>query len=494
MPESEMMKQLRSAVTGRSPLVYVFSPEEERVMRGIKTIAEETTLPLRVWSCVRGLDGCTDDTKDPTAALKYVVDSGENGFFVFKDLASFLDNPHVTRALREAYNDGRDKPNRIVFLLCAELVVPESLKKEIHMLDISTPDETEITAQIHALAASNADYSIPEEVIHEVTLALKGLTENEISYVLHRACRIPNATSTQLLDEIFAEKKNVVKKSGFLEFSPPRWDIDSLGGLDNLKDWLQKRKHMFSREALEAGVPIPKGLLMMGVSGCGKSLAVKTISSLWNIPMFRLDMNLVFSGMYGSPEEAFHRALKTIEAVSPAVLWIDEIENALGLDDSGQRIASHIFSSFLTWMQEKPSLIFIAATANKIQALPAEVLRKGRFDEVFFCDLPAASEREDILKIHLKKNGADFADFDFKMLQIMTDGWNGAEIEQAVISARTEAFYENRQFTQRDLTAVISRIVPLSDTMEQQIKAIRSWAFSRATPASKFGKSAAKSR
>lgn len=494
MPESEMMKQLRSAVTGRSPLVYVFSPEEERVMRGIKTIAEETTLPLRVWSCVRGLDGCTDDTKDPTAALKYVVDSGENGFFVFKDLASFLDNPHVTRALREAYNDGRDKPNRIVFLLCAELVVPESLKKEIHMLDISTPDETEITAQIHALAASNADYSIPEEVIHEVTLALKGLTENEISYVLHRACRIPNATSTQLLDEIFAEKKNVVKKSGFLEFSPPRWDIDSLGGLDNLKDWLQKRKHMFSREALEAGVPIPKGLLMMGVSGCGKSLAVKTISSLWNIPMFRLDMNLVFSGMYGSPEEAFHRALKTIEAVSPAVLWIDEIENALGLDDSGQRIASHIFSSFLTWMQEKPPLIFIAATANKIQALPAEVLRKGRFDEVFFCDLPAASEREDILKIHLKKNGADFADFDFKMLQIMTDGWNGAEIEQAVISARTEAFYENRQFTQRDLTAVISRIVPLSDTMEQQIKAIRSWAFSRATPASKFGKSAAKSR
>jgi SpoVK/Ycf46/Vps4 family AAA+-type ATPase len=303
---------------------------------------------------------------------------------------------------------------------------------------------------------------------------------------------LENPSKDQLLDEIFAEKKSVVKKTGFLEFSPPRWDIKSLGGLDNLKNWLIKRRNTFSREALAAGVPIPKGLLMMGISGCGKSLAVKTISSLWNIPMFRLDMNLVFSGMYGSPEEAFHRALKTIESVAPAVLWIDEIENALGLDDSGQRIASHIFSSFLTWMQEKPPLIFIAATANKIQALPAEVLRKGRFDEVFFCDLPSKEERADILKIHLIRNNANPDDFDFKMLQIMTEGWNGAEIEQAIISARTEAFYENRPFNQRDLETVMSRIVPLSDTMEQQIKAIRSWAFSRATPASKYGKSAAK--
>jgi SpoVK/Ycf46/Vps4 family AAA+-type ATPase len=231
---------------------------------------------------------------------------------------------------------------------------------------------------------------------------------------------------------------------------------------------------------------------MMGVSGCGKSLAVKTISSLWNIPLFRLDMNLVFSGLYGSPEEAFHRALKTIEAVAPAVLWIDEIENALGLDETGQKIASHIFSSFLTWMQEKPPLIFIAATANKIQALPAEIIRKGRFDEVFFCDLPTAVEREEIFRIHLARNGAVLDDYDFKMLQVMTDGWNGAEIEQAVISARTDAFYEKRPFSQRDLSNVIARIVPLSDTMEQQIKSIRSWAFSRATPASKFGKSAAK--
>ncbi len=494
MSESELLKQLRVAIAGRSPLVYIHSPEEDRILRGIRQLSEELSCPVKEWSCVDGLTGAPAETQNPVVALQTVVASGEDAFFVFKDLAPFLSETRVVRALREAYSDGRNHPDRMIILICADMNVPEALKKEVHLLDISTPDEGEIEAQVKQIVASNPDYTLPEGALREVILALKGLTENEISYVFSRACRLRDATKEQLLDEIFAEKKNVVKKSGFLEFAPPRCTIDGLGGLGNLKDWLTKRRHMFTQEALEAGVPIPKGLLIMGVSGCGKSLAVKTISSLWNIPMFRLDMNLVFSGMYGSPEAAFHNALKTIEAVSPAVLWVDEIENALGMDESGQRIASHIFSSFLTWMQEKPPLIFIAATANKIQAIPAEVLRKGRFDEVFFCDLPAPAEREEIFKIHLKRNGANLDDFDYKMLTIMTDGWNGAEIEQAVISARTDAFYEKRPFNNKDLSTVISRIVPLSDTMEAQIKAIRSWAFSRATPASKYGKSAAKTR
>ncbi len=491
MEESKMYLELKTALEGRSPVVYVYSPEEERVRRALKRLADEVGMCFSEWSCVCGLGG-HERTEEPAAALMTVMSDGIEGIVLFKDLPAFFEDQRVVRALRELYNDGAGHPGRRVFIISPELIVPESLKKEVQTLEISTPDENEIAALMEKAAGEHPECSVPEGALREVVLALKGLTENEILYVLNRAFRLKDATKDQLLDEIFAEKKSVVKKSGFLEFSPPRWNIDSLGGLGNLKEWLLKRSHMFTKEALDAGVPIPKGLLMMGVSGCGKSLAVKTISALWNIPMFRLDMNLVFSGMYGSPEEAFHRALKTIEAVAPAVLWIDEIENALGLDDSGQRIASHIFSSFLTWMQEKPPLIFIAATANKIQALPAEVLRKGRFDEVFFCDLPSAQEREEILRIHLGKNGANPEDFDFKMLQIMTEGWNGAEIEQAVISARTEAFYENRMFTQRDLSAVMARIVPLSDTMEQQIKAIRSWAFSRATPASKYGKSAAR--
>ena len=489
---SRLQEQLSKALAGGSPLVYIFSSEEERIMRALFAEAKSFSREVFSWSCVRGLEGSKNASFQPAAALMGIIDEGRDGIFVFKDLDAHFSSPDVMRALREIAVDVARHPNRTVIVLSPQLNLPDSIKKEFYVVEVSTPDEKEISSLIDDAVA--AGENLPVDCLREITLALKGLTEGEIRYVLRRVARMKDAAKEQILDEIFAEKQNVVKKTGFLEFSPPKWDIKGLGGLDNLKAWLTKRAHTFSQEALDAGVPIPKGLLMMGVSGCGKSLAVKTISSLWNIPMFRLDMNLVFSGLYGSPEEAFHNALKTIEAVSPAVLWIDEIENALGMDESGNRIASHIFSSFLTWMQEKPALIFIAATANKIQALPAEVLRKGRFDEVFFCDLPAPQERLEILRIHLIKNGANPDDFDLKMLQIETEGWNGAEIEQAVISARTEAYFENRPFNQRDLSMVMGRIVPLSETMEQQIKTIRSWAFSRATPASKYGKSAAKPR
>ncbi|MFA6929633.1 MAG: AAA family ATPase [Lentisphaeria bacterium] len=490
---SELHTQLESIFAGQSPIVYIHSPEEERIMRGIREVLKKQSDPgsLHCWSCLSGLEGVPDSIS-AAHALQKLVQEDLRGVLIFKDLAPFLQQAEVVRALREAFIDGQGKKDRTIILLCADLTLPEALKKEIQLLDVPPPGEEEILLLVQQVNQHQEQTLIPEKAVREITLALKGLTENEILFVLQRVASSGKTTKEELLDQIFSEKKNVVKKSGFLEFSPPRWKIGELGGLDNLKDWLRKREKIFSREALAAGVPIPKGLLMMGVSGCGKSLAVKTISSLWNIPLFRLDMNLVFSGLYGSPEAAFHRALKTIEAVAPAVLWIDEIENALGLDETGQKIASHIFSSFLTWMQEKPPLIFIAATANKIQALPAEILRKGRFDEVFFCDLPTQLEREEIFRIHLARNDANLEEFDFKMLQVMTDGWNGAEIEQAVISARTDAFYEKRPFTQRDLSNVIAKIVPLSDTMEQQIKSIRSWAFSRATPASKFGKSAAK--
>jgi len=488
---SSLTDQLQSVVAGRSPLIYLLSPEEDRVLQGLRAVAAAAGgVPVVTWSCVGGLEGEADAeaTRDPVRALQAVSRRPGAGFFVFKDLAPFLSRPEVARALRDFYYSGRDTVYRHVVVISAELVLPESLQKEIYLVEVSPPSESEIAEQLAQARREHPDYGLPAEAAGEVVLALKGLTEAEIRQVLHRVGRQGHADKDRILDEIFAEKRTIVKKSGYLEFSPPRYDIDGMGGLDNLKDWLIRRRRLFSREALDAGVPIPKGLLMMGVSGCGKSLAVKVISSLWQVPLFRLDMNLVFSGMYGTPEEAFHKALRTTESVAPAILWLDEIENALGMAEEGIKIDSHIFSAFLTWMQEKPPLIFIAATANRINALPAEIIRKGRFDQVFFCDLPVDEERVEIFRIHLQRNGANPDDFDFKMLAVMTQGWNGAEIEQAVISARTDAYYEGRPLNQRDLSAAISKIVPLSETMEQQIKAIRSWAFSRATPASKYGR------
>ena len=487
---SSLTDQLRSAVEGRSPLVYLLSSEEERVMVGLRAVAAEANVPVVTWTCVQGLEGEPDAaaTRDPVRALEAIARRPGVGFFVLKDLAPFMARPEVTRSLRDAYYGSRETERRHLFIMAPELVLPESLTKEVYLVEIAPPTESEIAAQLARLRTERPEYALPEDAAGEVVLALKGLTETEIRQVLHRVGRRGHTDKDPLLDEIFAEKRSIVKKSGYLEFSPPRHDIGSLGGLDNLKEWLLKRRRLFSREALTAGVPVPKGLLMMGVSGCGKSLAVKVISSLWQVPLFRLDMNLVFSGLYGTPEEAFHKALRTIESVAPAIMWLDEIENALGMEDNGVKIDSHIFSAFLTWMQEKPPLIFVAATANRISALPAEIIRKGRFDQVFFCDLPVDEERTDIFRIHLARNGANPDDFDFKMLAVMTQGWNGAEIEQAAISARTDAYYEGRLFNQRDLSVAISKIVPLAETMEQQIKNIRSWAFSRATPASKYGR------
>ncbi|HEY7160013.1 MAG TPA: AAA family ATPase, partial [Acidobacteriota bacterium] len=311
-------------------------------------------------------------------------------------------------------------------------------------------------------------------------------TLNEIQHTLNRIFRSKKMDQADVLKEIFVEKEMMIKKTGYLEFVPPSYDMSQIGGLDNLKDWAIRREKLFSKEALDAGMPVPKGILLMGISGCGKSLSAKTISTLWKVPLFRLDMNLIFSGMYGNPELAFNRALGSIEAMAPAVLWIDEIENSLGMDEGQSGSNTHVFSTFLTWLQEKPPMVFVAATANRIHALPAEVIRKGRFDQVFFIDLPNDEERKQIFEIHLRRHGADLAKFDLVFLSAATRGWSGAEIEQAVASARVDAYHNGKEFEIGDITRNTSKMVALSKTMEDQMKKIRSWAFGRATPASKY--------
>ena len=487
----KLHEQIRQAVLARNPIIYLHTPEEDRLLRVLRKIANEHTAPVHEWTCVDGFAGAdaASNANDPVQALLTVAGSSEPGFFVMKDLGGFMQKPEVQRALRDVYYSLKGNSGRSVFILSPDLEIPEGVKREIRLIECPPPSNDEIRAVVDQCLADHPGAKLDETALQEVSLALKGLTLSEIEHILHRIfSQGLHEDKTRLIEEIFAEKRFLVKKSGFLEFAPPRTSVDDIGGLEVLKDWLVKRRPLFTQEAFDAGVPIPKGLLVMGVSGCGKSMAVKAISALWNVPMFRLDMNLVMSGQYGSKEAAFHQALQTIESVAPAVLWIDEIENALGIREDGLEIDSHIFSSFLTWMQEKPPLVFIAATANRIQALPAEIIRKGRFDEVFFVDLPTRKEALDILKINLRKHGANPDEFDYNMLGVIIEEWNGAEIEQAVISARTNAYSENRQFTMKDLASVGNKVVPLSRTMEEQIKQIRSWAFSRATPASKFGR------
>jgi SpoVK/Ycf46/Vps4 family AAA+-type ATPase len=312
---------------------------------------------------------------------------------------------------------------------------------------------------------------------------MRGLTADEIGHLVSKVFASRKAFDETAFLEVLSEKEQMSRKEGVLEFVPPRFSLEDVGGYNILKTWLQKRQALFSRDALDAGIPIPKGILLMGISGCGKSLCVKTISTLWNLPLFRLDMNAVFGT--DNPEMTFLRALRAVEAVSPAVLWIDEIEMGVGGYREGQDASmSRIFSGFLTWMQEKSALVFVAATANRIHLLPAEIIRKGRFDQVFFVDLPNEEERKQIFGIHLKKAKQDVSKFDLVFLAKATVGWNGAEIEQAVVSAVVDAYAESRALTEDDLYRMISATVPLAVTMEEQIKQIRSWAHERALNAS----------
>jgi ATP-dependent 26S proteasome regulatory subunit len=478
--------KIRNAVLGKYPLIYLLTWEENRALQILEAFATKifgNNDSFHVWSSVSGFSG---EKMDPAAALNSILRGEKKGIFVLKDFSSYMKDPSIVRSLRDAYYSLPAK-DCFLFIVSPELTVPESLSKEILLIDMDLPDESEITKQIKKILQGYPQSTLDDDVISQMCFGLKGLTLNESGHIVHRILRTKKTDPAEIVKEIFAEKEMIVKKSGFLEFVKPDYDISTIGGLDNLKDWLTKREKLFSKKALEDGVPIPKGILVMGMSGCGKSLSAKAISALWKVPLFRLDMNLVFSGMYGSPELAFHRALKTVEAVAPAVLWIDEIENSLGMDEGqGRGSNPYVFATFLTWMQEKPHLIFVAATANRIQAIPAEVLRKGRFDQIFFVDLPNDEERKQIFEIYLRRNGADLAKFDLVFLAAATKGWNGAEIEQAVVSARIEAYHEGRPFTIDDITRNTSRTVPLSKTMEDQMKKIRSWAFGRATPASKY--------
>jgi SpoVK/Ycf46/Vps4 family AAA+-type ATPase len=407
-------------------------------------------------------------------------------FYVMKDLPAAMDGrPELVRRFRDAYRTLKDK-GRFVFVVSPRLVIPEDAKKEIFYLDYELPDESEIDRIVETvLKARAADVQMGDAERKRLVLGLKGLTADEIGHLLSKVLSGRKAFDEEAFDEVLAEKEQLSKKEGVLEFVPPKVSIDDLGGYQNLKDWLLKRKSVFTRDALDAGVPIPKGILLMGMSGCGKSLGIKTISALWNLPLFRLDMNAVFSGQSGNPEAAFMRALRTVEAAAPAVLWIDEIEMGVGSTGQGEGSMSRIFAGFLTWMQEKNPLVFVAATANRIHLLPAEIIRKGRFDQVFFVDLPNEEERKQIFSIHLARNRKDPSKFDLVFLSKATKGWNGAEIEQAVVSAVVDAFSENRDLTEQDLYRMISSTVPLSVTMEDQIKAIKSWAHDRAISASK---------
>jgi SpoVK/Ycf46/Vps4 family AAA+-type ATPase len=488
--------EIQRFVIARYPIIYITSWEEDRVERTLKTVASSFAaqkFKFYSWTSTIGLTlngQLLSNTQNPLELLDHIIRTKENALFLLKDFHPFLKDPKIVRKLRDSYYYLKNS-YKYIFLLSPLLIIPDELKKEVTLFEFALPSYGELqqlfnTAINGYKAKGDVSINITPDKIHKFIRALQGLTLDEAQQALNKILFGRKTIDNNLLPLLYEEKRLLTRKEGLLEFVPQSVSLQDVGGLDNLKEWLLKRQKAFSEDAKKFGISPPRGLLMMGISGCGKSLSVKAISALWDLPLFRLDMNAVFSRAIGSPEEAFNRALKTMESVAPVILWIDEIEMGVaGYTNSSGNESSRIFASFLTWMQEKEALVFVAATANRIDLLPAEVLRKGRFDQIFFLDLPTESERAQIFKVHLEKRNNPANNFNLKQLAKVTKEWNGAEIESCVISAMVDAFNENRQLNDNDLYRAIAKIVPLSTTMIEQIKHIKSWAHDRAIKASK---------
>jgi AAA+ superfamily predicted ATPase len=485
---SRILRGLRS----RYPVFYLVGWDESRIESLLRSIARSyfgADDRLRVWSAATGFGTHEDPAhpaRDPMAAIARVAAAPPEPplMYLFKDLPPwFEENPALVRGVRDLYyqlKNGRS----VLFMSCPLLRMPEILKKEVFLVDVDLPSEDEI---LNLLQADPATAEQPAEELFQLAARMRGLSMNEVGHLAARLFQGTPLTGTEMLAEVQEEKAQMLRKESCLQFYPSTLSLDQIGGLENLKQWVTTRAGLFSRAAYESGVPLPAGILFMGVSGCGKSMAAKAIAAAWSLPLVRLDMSLVLSGSFGTPEYAFERATKMAEELAPMVLWVDELENAFGLDPTAGQSGGNvnIFSSFLTWLQEKSPKVFVAATANRIQQLPAELMRKGRFDQLFFLDLPNQDERREILRIHILRNGGDPEQFDLGYLAVTTKDWSGAEIEQAIKSARVDAYRDNRPFAQADVVRNAISTVPLSQTMVEQIREIKNWSFRRAVNASR---------
>lgn len=490
-------REVSNLIRARYSLISITSHEERRVEVAIEEVARERGFSTIVWSISHGFekarltkDGLSYDSTgeetDPIQALRKIADEKNRTVFILRDFHAFMDDPTVKRWLRHLANQLHHEFKTII-ILSPTFNLPEELSKDIAVLDWPLPDRVTLsellTAVLDTLPDKGKKVQLPREKIVEATL---GLTATEAENVFSKTLV---AHGTLLVSEILNEKKQIIRKSGHLEFYEPTTTLEDVGGLEELKNWVTKRRSAFTEEARKYGIPTPRGLLLVGVPGCGKSLTAKTIGKIWEMPLLRFDVGSIFQSLVGGSESAMRSVLKTAESVAPAVLWVDEAEKAFSgtgssnMSDGGT--TARVFGHFLTWLQEKTAPVFVVMTSNDVTALPAEFLRKGRFDEIFAVDLPSWSERAEIFRVHIKLRGRNPKIFDLDTLIDASENFSGAEIEQAVISALTNAFYEKREVISDDILHAIQETTPLSTTMQEKIGFLRAWVKGRARLASK---------
>lgn len=489
-------------LSSRCPFVYLVSWEEERILTRLTPALNTLFSRIYTWTVTEGLAPLNgkpldEKYKGPYETLNFIASNNEKALFLLLDFHPYISEAKITRKMRDLIHN-LQSTSSCVMILSPKLTLPKELEKDIAVLDYPLPgleDVKSLFRTIEAGVKNNPRLSIKlnEEEKEKMLQAALGLTENEAKNVFAKALVTDSTLDIKDISLILEEKQQLIRKSGILEYYPAADTFSAVGGMDELKTWLKARAGAFTKKARDFKLPLPKGLLLLGVPGCGKSLTAKAVATEWRQPLLKLDVGRLFGGLVGSSEENIRRTIHLAEAVAPAVLWIDEIEKGFsGVKSAGDSgTTARVFSTFLTWMQEKTSPIFVIATANDISSLPPELLRKGRFDEIFFVDLPFAYERESIFDIHIKKKGRDAGalGIDLKSLAKESEGFSGAEIEQVVTDALFKAFAAGGDLNSELIARSLKETYPLAETMKETIMQMRTWAQFRARYASSHWRS-----
>ncbi|MCS6959384.1 MAG: AAA family ATPase [Pseudanabaenaceae cyanobacterium SKYGB_i_bin29] len=466
---------LELLLRARYPIIAIGALAEEEVEAEVAEVAKRLGRSLYIWDFVEGYQGSPTNQgvgkRNPLQALEFLDKIEGGAVFLLRDGDRFWEDVAVSRKLRNLARRLKQLPQNLILLVTTK-TVPEFLREVVTVIDFPLPSADRIRQELQNFGVKE------QELLEELTRACQGLSLERLRRVLSLAIADHGELRHGDGQLILAEKRQSIRQTEILDFFPDTTGIDDIGGLDNLKEWLLRRGNAFSDRARQYGIPYPRGLLLVGIQGTGKSLTAKAIAHHWSLPLLRLDVGRLFAGLVGESEARTRQMTQLAEAMAPCVLWVDEIDKAFSGDGRGDGgTTNRVFATFLTWMAEKTAPVFVVATANNIRALPPELLRKGRFDEIFFVGLPNQEERAQIFAVHLNRvRGYNLRNYDLDRLAYETPNFSGAEIEQVIIEAMHIGFSQNRDFTTEDILEAASQIVPLAQTASAEVEYLQEWA------------------
>ena len=476
--------ELALFLKARYPIIYINTVEEDRVEYVLrKNVKTNLNRSIYSWDFVDGYTNNPNNEgfarRNPLQALELVerLNAETPAVFLLKDFNRFLTDLSISRKLRNISRILKLQPKTII-IIGSDLTIPKELQDLITIIQFQLPLEEDISQELNRLITS-LNIKVDSQLFENLTRACQGLSLERIRRVLSKIIATYKTIDENSISVLLSEKKQIIRQTEILEYSSVSEKIDNLGGLDNLKDWLKKRKTAFSIQASNYGLPTPRGLLLIGIQGTGKSLTAKAIANDWQLPLLKLDVGKLFGGIVGESESRLRQMINVAETISPCILWIDEIDKAFSNTDSkgDSGTSNRVLATFTSWLSEKTKPVFVIATANNIDLIPLELIRKGRFDEIFFLDLPKKEEREEIFKIHLQEfRPNSWESFDYSLLGKSSDSFSGAEIRQSIIEGMYHAFYEKREFLTDDICLALEELIPLAYLESDQMVRLQNWA------------------